>query len=158
MTRKSINGYLNQIREYGSIFNKYNLEDWSRLRNRLDFDTIYDESFPELERVAFESIYKDGRDISVNMSTILLDWDCYQEDGCWIHDVVPKKIAESLIGNCWIENIELLKENLEVSTILYEKTIDISPNAIKAMLELYEEQLGLLSEINVLLEDFYNAV
>lgn len=61
--------FLNRLIEYSRVFNNYNVKDWSHLKNREDYDRIYNLSYEE--RSDIEEVYGTGRDIAVHMSSKL---------------------------------------------------------------------------------------
>jgi hypothetical protein len=63
---KSAELFLNRLLEYSKVFDRYNIKDWSHLKNQEDFDRIY--NFSDEERADIEKIYGTGRDIAVHMS------------------------------------------------------------------------------------------
>ena len=60
---------LHRLVQYSMAFNQNNMEHWPHLKNNEDFHRIYDLEFNNC--APLESIYCDGRDIAVFMSSAL---------------------------------------------------------------------------------------
>ena len=62
----SVNDYLQRLIKYAEGFEENNLKHWPHLKNKEDFQSIYDLSSEE--RVPLEKIYSVGRDCAIFMA------------------------------------------------------------------------------------------
>jgi hypothetical protein len=128
---------LQRLLIYASIFHKNNIEKWPHLKNREDFDNVYE--LDSHSRCPLERIYFDGRDLAVFMS--------HQLEAFNNPDSFPtlKKYVDSF-DNGWLYEIDFLRDNFQKAKDIFS-TLERQLWSVKQMIDLFDEQISLLEDV-----------
>lgn len=132
---------LERLYEYSKVFIDYNHKQWSHLKNREDFDKIYE--LPNDIKNAFDSIYSTGRDISIYMGSHLQEFN-YPDSYPTITSYI-----ETFTNN-WVSVTDDLKE-LSSKAKSYSNNLNNTPWAVQRMIVLFDRQLELLEAIKTII-------
>jgi len=134
---------LQRLAQFAHVFNRNNHEHWSHLKNRADFDSIY--QLTESERNPLEQIYATGRDLAVHMSAKLSAFNWPEQYS------TLKRYVDSFDGG-WLHEIHLLKEESRAAKEMYASLTN-KPWAVGQMIKLYDEQIALLEDVDATLNE-----
>ena len=134
---KTAEMFLNRLLEYSKAFSRYNRKDWSHLKNREDYDRVYDLS--DDVRYDLEKIYSTGRDISICMSSMLQDFN-YADQYPTITSFI-----NSFKGT-WLDDFDTL-ENISKKGKIRSQELKNCPWAVDEMIRLFDRQLDLLKAV-----------
>ena len=134
---KSAELFLNRLLEYSKVFDRYNIKDWSHLKNQEDFDRIY--NFSDEERADIEKIYGTGRDIAVHMSFKLQAFNYADQ-----YPTITSFINSFKDG--WLDEFEILV-NISKSAKIKAQSLKSCPWAVDQMIRLFDHQLELLKAV-----------
>lgn len=134
---KSAELFLNRLLEYAEVFDKFNTETWSRLKNHEDYDLIYD--LPREQRADIEPIYGTGRDIAVHMS--------FQLEAFNQADRYPTitSFIDSFKGS-WLDEFDTLG-NISKKAKIRATSLKRCPWAVDQMIHLFDHQLEILRAV-----------
>lgn len=138
---------LSRLANFAGVFRKFNIEDWSHLKNEEDFERIY--SFPWPQRGPLENIYADGRDIAVFMSGRLQEFND--------PSVFPtlKSFVDSFSGG-WVDQVHVLVDQLAKAREV-AATVKSPPWAVGQMLGLFSKQIELLEAVRGVLNQLQGS-
>ena len=129
--------FLNRLIEYLRVFYNYNVKDWSHLKNREDYDRIYNLSHEE--RSDIEAIYGTGRDVAVEMSSDLQAFNYADQ-----YPTITSYINSFKDG--WLDEFDIL-EKISNSGKIQAKSLKSCPWAVDQMIRLFDHQLELLKAV-----------
>lgn len=134
---KEVEPLLQKLFQFGAVFHKNNHEVWSHLRNKEDFDRIYE--MPQETRGPLEEIYCVGRDLAVFMGSQL---DAFNQP-----DMFPtlKKFVDSFDGG-WLDEIDVLAGHSQAAKDI-QASLDHKLWSVEQMIQLYDSQLSLLQDV-----------
>lgn len=135
---RDVSKELERLQIYAIEAQKFNHDDWSRLKNREDFEKIYDSERVAVEaRDAWEWLYSTGRDCAIWMSSHL---EAFER----VADFPTLTSYVRSFEDTWItiEQVEKLKKGIERAKS-FEKKASM-PWAVSRMIDLFERQIGLL--------------
>lgn len=130
---------LERLYEYSKVFLDNNHKQWSHLKNREDFDKIYD--LPNEIKDAFENIYSTGRDVAIYMGSHLQEFN-YPESYPTISSYIKS------FDKNWVSDISYLKKISEKAKS-YSGNVDKTPWSVREMIKLFDNQIGLLETIRI---------
>ncbi len=137
---------LKKIDTIKAIFNDNDLNSWSKLKHNEDFDRIY-QLEPDV-KFKIEKIYSEGRSIAHDMM-IDLDYNYIEK--------YPTTVK--FIDNFRNNYIKILKElkqlSSDIKSLVKEQNINIW--AINSMIRLYDEQIGLIENIELIFKEIENT-
>lgn len=139
---QSAGSILTRLVEYAQVFQSNNREQWPHLKNKEDFQLVYQLSWDD--RGPLEQIYSDGRDLAVFMSSRLIEFN-YAE-------LFPtlKSFVDSFHGG-WVYQINSLKD-ISQAAKYKSKQIKNCPWAVNQMIALFDRQIDLLIAIEQCLD------
>lgn len=134
---KEVEPLLQKLAQFGSVFHKNNHEIWSHLRNKEDFDGIYE--LPPKTRAPLEQVYGIGRDIAVCMG---LQLEAFNQP-----EMYPtlKKFVASFDGG-WLDEIDTLTEQSRAAKDVYA-SLQRKLWSVDQMIRLYDSQISLLHDV-----------
>jgi len=128
---------LERLYEYSKVFTNNNHFKWSHLRNKEDYDKIYE--LPDDIKYTFEEIYCLGRDVSIYMGAHLQNFNRAE-----LYPTLTSYI-ETFNTN-WLNKIDDFLF-LSAKAKSYSDSIDNPPWSIRKMIELFDEQIELMEII-----------
>ena len=140
---KSASIHLERLFEYSIVFNTNNIKHWSHLRNREDFDRIF--NFSDEDRFDLEKIYSTGRDIAVYMSLQLQAFNYAAQ-----YPTITSYINSFNDG--WLYDFDNLK-NISETAKTKVKILKSCPWAVHQMIRLFDEQINLLKVVKDTIEN-----
>ena len=132
---KSVEMLLSRLVQYASAFNEYNHNQWSHLKNRVDFDRVYRLEWDQ--RGPLEAIYSDGRALAAFMSSRLVAFNNPDEFA------TLKKFVDSF-DNGWLFQTDILNAGSQKAKDICAE-LENPPWAVLEMIKLYDRQIDLLS-------------
>ncbi len=141
---QSVSQYLHRLIQYRRTFHQYNVGDWSHLKNQEDFSQVY--TFSEDVVDAFESIYKDGRDLAVSMSRKLGEFNDAGEYP------TLKSYVDSFEGG-WVYQLPEIVAVLEEAKIKARELKQATPWSVGQMIRLFETQIEMLVQVGNTLDN-----
>lgn len=135
--------YLYRLLELAKAFKQHDTEDWVHLKNREDFERVYQLEQPF--RDTFEELYARGREVAGFMADRLPLFNYAKEyptlvdfvdsfDGGWADEIADLRI--------WVTEVETMSVKL----------MPRSPWAIRRMIEVFNDQLRLLDAVRKTLD------
>lgn len=132
------------IRHYTEIFNNFNMNKWSYMKNRLDFEQIY--KFDKSIYFVFDDLYAIGRDTAIGCRELLnrLQEEFENKDS----DIYKSTISELL---------SFIDERIMKSNLISQKSENLIKNnninlaSINGMISLHFEQNGYLNNLKQLI-------
>lgn len=139
---QSASHLLSRLVEYANVFRNNDMKRWPHLKNNEDFEKVYKLPWPQ--RGPLEEIYGTGRDLSVFMSSRLIEFNHAASFP------TLKSFADSFTGG-WIDQVNILED---ASRLAKEKCAELEnpPWASRQMISLFDEQIGLLYPIKQTIE------
>lgn len=134
----SVDTYLHRLSNIGLEFRRHDLEDWSHLKNREDFNKIY--LLESSSRLLFERIYEDGRSIAGFMKIRLREFNDAKQFPTLMSYV-------DSFERTWVKGIPRLEEFLTGVKHKFCQEENV-PWAVQRMAELYADQISMLEAVN----------
>ena len=125
---------LERLFEYSKVFHKNNVKLWPHLKNKEDFDRIY--NLNKEDRVVFETLYSTGRDCAIAMSQQLQSFNFAE-----LHLTLTAFIDSFKSG--WVYQHNELKEVLNTAKKVCNR-LEHCPWSVSEMINLFESQLEIL--------------
>lgn len=135
---RSVDSWLRRLLTYAETFRRFNMEDWSHLKNQEDYNRVY--LLPIEQQQPLNSIYADGRDIAVHMSQKLPAFN-YADQYPTLKDFVDS------FNHGWIYQIDLLEKQVADARAV-TGGLPSPIWAVDQMIDLYLKQLDLLRSIS----------
>lgn len=134
---ESVEIFIHRLAGIGQKFARFSFDDWSHLKNREDFQKIY--RLPATQSLQFETLYGDGRDCSLFMSSRLSEFNDIGKFPSLVEYVESFQTT-------WVYAHENLQAFIEKTKELAD-SLDNPPWAIRRMIELFDDQLRLLASV-----------
>ena len=133
---------LKRLLLYAGQAGSYNLKDWPHLKNRENFELIYD--YTDERRASFEEVYCTGRDCAV--------WLSFQLSGfSEVGEFPTLKSYVDSFTNSWVYQTEHLAGITERAKELGAR-FDI-PWVVREMIRIFESEIEILKATAVVIEE-----
>jgi hypothetical protein len=133
-----VSQHLQRLLTYSEVFHRNNVQEWSHLRYKEDFENIF--RLSTADRNVLEKVYTAGRDLAVHMSRKLESFNCAED-----YPTLTSYIESFSTG--WIKDISELEKISQAAKDKYSE-LESCPWAIKTMIVLFDKQIDLLRNIS----------
>ena len=139
---ESVATYMHRLEGIGLQFERYNDKNWPHLKNREDFQKIYLMAQPICHQ--FEELYAKGRDCAIFMSSRLREFNDFSQFP------TLAQYVDSFNTTWAYQHVELQKFIDDVRALSAAQ--QQSPWAIRQMIEVFDDQLRLLTAVRATVE------
>ena len=134
---KEVNGLIERLLTYSREFVNYNKERWGYLKNKEDFNQVY--NLPNQIRLPLEEVYSAGRNLAISMIYLLSnsnDVGTYPTFASYVHDI--EETVEKLLS----ESSEVISKAEQIIS-----NMDHCPWAVEQMIFLYKTEVNILKSL-----------
>lgn len=140
---RDVETYLYRLLEIAKAFDEYEDSRWVHLKNREDFSKVY--SLENPARREFENLYAEGRSIAGFMRSRLREFNSAQNYPTF------SSFVDSF-ETTWVSEIYEQRTRIELVKSISEKLESRSPWSVRQMIEVFEDQLNLLTAVRSTLD------
>jgi hypothetical protein len=134
---------LAQFVTFSQAFRRFNVSDWSDLKNRHDFELVY--SLNRADQSALASIYADGRDLAVHMGDKLVAFN-------WPEEYPTLKSYVDSFNKGWITQRDILRTQSSTAKAKATQLGNLCPQVMSWMIELFDKQIEMLDAVAATLD------